>query len=346
MGTIPQCNRLITSLTDETSYGTATVDGSLTTMYHLVDPVLSEPSLDVLDDADLIKGHEFLSDPNAYKILFTNQRLSLSNIPASSEFLGWLFARALGNVSSNDIAASGDFLHVMKTQDKCATGDQLPSATITVGWSGTLAVNRTYKGCVVESFTIRVNEKGRVIADCVFVTDGSEIDGSGVSIPSSFASTSFYFGFDSLLEYDDFAGSFVDETTKLRGFELSYNNNLLVDEAKDKTFATQALLPELRFGDRTIEVNMTLLADEQSSEYADGLSTQRKMVRLTVGGVTLSGGNDADLVILIPQAQWVVTNKGFDGTRRTITLEHRMYQDATEGSPLVLSVTNRDTVTL
>ncbi len=106
MGTIPQCNRLITALTDETAYGTATVDGSLITMYHLIDPALSEPTMDVIDDADLIKGHEFLEDPNAYKILFTNQRLTLSNIPASAEFLGWLLARAMGNVATVEIPAS------------------------------------------------------------------------------------------------------------------------------------------------------------------------------------------------------------------------------------------------
>lgn len=347
MGTLPQCNRLITSLTDETAYGTATVDGSLDTMYHLVDPVLSEPSLDVIDDTDLIKGHEFLSNPNAYKILFTNQRLSLSNIPASAEFLGWLLARAMGAVTTAEIpAASGDFIHTNKVLDKCAVGDQLPSATITIGWSGTLAVNRTYKGCIVESFTIRINQKGRVIVDCVIVTDGSEIDGSGVSIPAAFASTSFYFGFDAILKYEDFGTGLAVQTPKLRGFELTYNNNLLVDEAKDKTFATQATLPELRLGDRTIEANLTLLADEESAEYADGLSTQRKVVEVTVGGVTLPGSNAADLVILIPQAQWQVTGKGFDGSRRTITLAHKMYLDSTEGSPLTIKVTNDDTLTL
>lgn len=346
MGTLPQCNRLITSLTDETAYGTATADGSLIIMYHLVDPVLSEPSLDVIDDVDLIKGHEFMSDPNAYKILFTNQRLSLSNIPANSEFLGWLLARAMGSVASAQIAASGDWTHTNKVLDKCAVGDQLPSATITIGWSGTVAVNRTYKGCIVESFTLRINQKGRVIVDCVIVTDGSEVDGSGVTIPAAFASTSFYFGFDAILEYEDFGVGLVVETTKLRGFELTYNNNLLIDEAKDKTFATQTVLPELRLGDRTIEASLTILADEQATEYADGLSTQRKVVQVTVGGVTLAGGNNADLVILIPQAQWMVTGKGFDGSRRTITLAHKMYLDSTEGSPLTISVVNRDVATL
>ncbi len=346
MGTLPQCNRLITALTDETAYGTATVDGSLITMYHLVDPVLSEPSMDVIDDTDLIKGHEFLSDPNAYKILFQNQRLTLSNIPANSEFLGWLFARALGSVVSADIAASGDFLHTIKVLDKCAVGDQLPSATITIGWSGTLAVNRTYKGCVIESFTLRINQKGRVIVDCVIVTDGSEADGVAVTIPAAFASTSFYFGFDSILEYEDFGTGLVVETTKFRGFELTYNNNLLIDEAKDKTFATQTVLPELRMGDRVIEASLTLLGDEESTEYADALSTQRKLVQVTVGGVQLSGGNDADLVILIPQAQWQLTAKGFDGSRRTITVAHKMYLDSVEGSPLTLKVTNRDTAIL
>jgi len=316
-------------------------------MYHLVDPALSEPSMDVIDDTDLIKGHEFLSDPNAYKILFTNQRLSLSNIPANAEFLGWLLARAMGNVASAEIpTASGDFVHTNKVLDKCAVGDQLPSATITIGWSGTVAVNRTYKGCIIESFTIRINQKGRVIVDCVIVTDGSEVSGAGVTIPAAFASTSFYFGFDALLKYADFGVGLVDNTTKLRGFELTYNNNLLIDEAKDKTFATQATLPELRLGDRTIEASLTILGDETDDEYVDGLATQRKLVEVTVGGVTLPGSNAADLVILIPQAQWQVTGKGFDGSRRTITLAHKMYLDATEGTPLKIDVTNDDTVTL
>ncbi len=346
MGTLPQCNRLITSLTDETAYGTATVDGSLTTMYHLVDPVLSEPSLDVIDDTDLIKGHEFLSDPNAYKVLFTNQRLTLSNIPANAEFLGWLLARAMGSVSSAEIVTSGDFIHTNKVLDKCAVGDQLPSSTITIGWSGTVAVNRTYKGCIVESFTIRINQKGRVIVDCVIVTDGSEVSGAGVSIPAAFASTSFYFGFDAILKYADFGSGLAVQTPKLRGFELTYNNNLLIDEAKDKTFATQTVLPELRLGDRTIEANLTILADETDDEYIDGLATQRQVVEVTVGGVTLPGANAADLVILIPQAIWQVTGKGFDGSRRTITLAHKMFMDSTEGSPLTIKVTNDDILTL
>ena len=60
-------------------------------------------SLDTVDDSSFLKGHEFLDDDSAYKILFQNVQFSLTGIPLSAEFCGWLIASAMGKVTSAQV---------------------------------------------------------------------------------------------------------------------------------------------------------------------------------------------------------------------------------------------------
>lgn len=341
MGTIPTCERLVTALTKETAYGTAIVDGSLLNMFHLINPDLPELSLDTVDDRDFIKGHEFLDQNTQFKILFQDARFALTGIPLSAEFLGWLIAAAMGNITSAQIMTSGDYDHTAKIQDKC-TDDQLPSRTFGVIWSGSSTVNRKYKGAVVESFTIRVTEKGFVTCDVTFMMDGTETSGSGIALPAAFHSANFYFGVDNTLKFEDFGVALVDESAKFAGLEITYNNNHLLDEAKNQSLKTQTSIPELRMGDRTIEASLTLYGDETSPELADALAGTRKVIELTVTGPTLSGGNASSMIITLPQIIWTPAGRGFDGTKRTLTFNHLFFNDSTEATPLKIKTTTRD----
>ena len=341
MPVIPICERIVTSLTKEASYGVAVADGSLANMFHIINPDVPEVTLDTVDDSAFLKGHEFLEDDSAYKILFQNVRFSLTGIPLSAEFCGWLIASAMGKIVSAQVVLTGDYKHTAKILDRCVS-DQLPSRSLGVLWAGSPTVNKKYAGAIVDSFTIRVTEKGFVTCDVTFMTDGTETSGAGISVPAEFHSSNFYYGLDSELEYADWGSPLVNKSSEIASFELTYNNNLLVDEAKMTTLATDTKLPELRVGDRTIEIAMTLYSNEAGQPYLDALASKRKAVRFTIGGTTLQGGTKADLVIDIPQVRWTPTGRGFDGTKRTITLGHMLYMDKVLKTPLQIAVTTRD----
>jgi len=345
MSTRPQCERVVSSNSAETAYGTAIADGSLTEMFSLVDNVLPDRSQDIVDDTDLLKGHEFREDANAYEVLFDNINIPMNNVPASAEFLAWLFASALGDVTSTEISASGDFDHEIKLMDICADGAQLPSRTLGLLWSGSSTVNTKYKGCVVNTLTLRITDRGRVTVDVQFITDGDEASGSGISVPASFVTTSYYFGKDTDYKEDDFdtPGGLASLGTVLAGFEMTINNNLLVDEAKTVNFQTQGLLPKLEYGDREISCTVTLQGDETSQPYVDAEAQTMKIIQTELLGPTLSGGNDADCIILFPKCLWNVTTRQFDGSTRTYTLNHNLFFDSTEASPITINVTTRQT---
>jgi hypothetical protein len=344
MSTLPQCQRFVTALTDETAYGTAIVDGSMTAMFHLVEPAFGNLSFDIQDSKDLVKGHEFNdAAADAWQIIFQDGEIPFSNVPLSAEFVGWMSASLLGTQVSSQVGTTVDYDHIAKLMDKCVDGDQLPSRTIGIVYSGSTAVNKKYKGCVANSGTIRVVDKGRVTGDLSFLTDGTESDGSSIAIPASFDSENFYFGSGGVtLEYDDFGGTYADESAKLRSFELTMTNGLLLDEAKTASFATLTNIDELRTGTREITCTLTLLVDESSQEYADAVAGTEKMVKLTVAGPTLAGANDADMIIEIPRARWMAPVKGYDGTRRTIAVTHDFYWDTTADTPVSIQVTTGD----
>ena len=341
MAVIPICERIVTSLTKESAFGVAIEDSGLDKMFHIMNPDLPEITLDTMDDMALIKGHEFLDDVNAFKVLFQNVKFSLTGIPLSAEFCGWLMASAMGNITSAQISSSGDYKHTAKIQDRCIS-DQLPSRTLGLLWDQSASANKKYAGAVVDSFTIRINEKGYVTCDVSFITDGTEVSGSGIAVPSKFHSTNFWYGLDTSLKYADFGSTTVDNTAKLAGLEITFNNNLAVDEAKNKSFATKTKLPELRMGDRTIEISLTMYVNETDQAYIDSLAAKRKVIQVIVTGNTLTGNNKADLVIDIPQARWIPAGKGFDGSYRTLTFGHLLYMDDTLKTPLQITTTTRD----
>jgi len=340
MGSRPQCERLVGSLTDETSYGTATVDGSLTEMFSLVDPVFADHSQDIQDDRDLLKGHEWLEDVNAYEVIFDNRSIPLTNIPASAEFMAYVIASALGDVAS--AAQDTEYQHTILPMDICADGAQLPSRTFGILFSGTSALNTKYKGCCVDSVTIRGSDRGRITMDVTWVTDGSESDGSSISVPASFHTSSFYFGKDVEIKEDTYAvGSLSSFKTILRSFELTINNNLLVDEAKATNWATAAVLPKLEYGVREITMSLSLLGDETTAQYVHAADQDMMVSELTLGGPTLTT-NDADTIITFPKHLWEIGPKSYDGTERIFQLDYALFYDSTETAPIKFEITTAD----
>lgn len=346
MGTRPECNVLVTALTKETAYGTATADGSLLSKFHLMEPAVSEPALETTDDNDLLKEHEFPEATAAYKILFTDHIFDLANIPASAEFLAWILARAFGLTTSSQIATSGDYNHVAKLLAVC-TADQLPSSTIGVVWKGSTAVSRKYKGVVPDNLTIRLQDRGRLIVGTRLISDGDEADGSGIAVPATFKSANFLFGKDGLLEIGDAGGGLTDYSDIFRSFEFTLNNNLDVESAKRFTLNTDTVLPELRVGRRTIAVTLTLKADEEHVLYKTKAKTAvLQHLKLTVDGPALAGGNDADFILDIPRCMLKFRRKPFDGTLRTIEFEVVPFYSSADASPIITTVTTRDAAVL
>lgn len=342
MSTIPQAIRFITSLTEETAYGTAIADGAMTKMYNLVDPAFADVSFDYEDDSDFLKGHEFMENVSARVQLFKNTSMALSNVPANAELAGWLFSSALGDVTTS---GAGPYVHECIIQD-AGTGLQLPSRTVAISYVGSTTVAQKYKGAVISDLTLRADKKGRVTFDFGMTMDGTESDGSGISIPASWASQNFFYGKDAVIEWCDNGGTYADNSGIVRSFEFSLNNNLLVDEAKAKKLGTGLNLDECWFETREMTFSIVVNADETTADadadviYTDFTNQTLKQCRFTLTSGTTS------LEIELPKMVWGVAAKGYEGPRRTLTLEPALYYDTSVSSPIVVTVTNGDATVL
>jgi hypothetical protein len=338
LSTIPQAIRFITSLDSESAYGTAIVDGSLTEMYNLVDPAFGEVNFDYEDDSDFLKGHEFMENVSARVQLFKNSSFAMSNVPANSEIAGWLFGAALGDVTTT---GAGPYVHECIIQD-AGTGLQLPSRTIAICYEGSTSNNRKYKGGVINDMTYRIDKKGRSTFDFNMTTDGDESSGSGVAIPAAFTSTNFHYGKNAVFEWCDDGGTYADNSAIVRSFEFSMNNNLLLDEAKAKHLGTGLNIDELWFDTREYTFSIVVNADELTTDadgdviYTDFLNQTLKEFRVTMTSGTTS------VVIELPKMVWGVATKGYEGPRRTLTLEPALFYDTAVSSPIVVTVTNGD----
>src|SRR5687767_6452169 len=122
----------------EAAYSTAVADGSITSMFALSEPSLSETMLEWEDDADEIKGHEFPADLTKRTELFRDTTIP-AVFPASTEIAGLLFAQALGALTTT--GAGDPYTHTITAQDG-RTSDQLPSISLVQGIRGQTA---TYK---------------------------------------------------------------------------------------------------------------------------------------------------------------------------------------------------------
>lgn len=338
MSTIPQAIRFITSLDAETAYGTAIVDGSMTEMYNLVDPAFGEVNFDYEDDSDFLKGHEFMENVSARVQLFKNSSFAMSNVPANSEMAGWLFGAALGDVTTT---GTGPYVHTCIIQD-AGTGLQLPSRTIAISYVGSTAKARKYKGGVINDLTLRVDKKGRSTFDFNMTTDGDESSGSGISIPAAFTSQNFFYGKNAKFEWCDDGGTYADNSGLVRSFEFTLNNNLLLDEAKAKHLGTGLNIDELWFETREMNFSIVVNADETTTDadgdiiYDDFLNQTLKEFKFTMTAGTTS------LEIELPKMVWGVATKGYEGPRRTLTLEPALFYDTAISSPISVVVTNGD----
>ena len=259
----------------------------------------------------------------------------------AAEFIAWSLARALGNYTPTIIGGGPNYSHVNKLQDVCASA-QLPSASIGILYSGSAANNRKYEGCVINTWTLRVTDRGRITIDVTFFTNGSEATGASIAFPSTFASKNYYRGKDVTAKWDDFGGSLATEN--FLELEITINNNLARDEAKEDQLSTTGDLPLLEMGTREITVRKVVKGNELSQDYIDALAGTKKFEEYIILGKDLGNGDLASTTILLPEASWTLgsPSKAYRGTRRVMEIISRLHHNVAEDSPITVTTNTAD----
>ena len=325
----PQCAWIAMTYTADSPY--ATNGGTVDKLFHPTEPVLIEPSLERLDDSDLIKGHEFPVDTNLDIIIAQNISIPFS-FPGSVSLIGLLSVMALGVVAET---GSGDFVHTIKSMVAC-TGDQLPSAQWVLGLTGDTASYLTVKGVCINELRISMQDQGRLIVSGTAITDGTLTDNASFSVPSA-TSTDYILGSQADFLTADTGSSLVSDKTNLRGFEFSINNNLDVADGRGNYASAGKFLKSLRFGARDYSITITVEAHQGGTYWDDFIAGTMKDVQVTV---TKSSTRLIDLQF--KSCKIYELRSRFDGIRDVLEITYKPFYTAGDSSPLIFIVKSGD----
>ena len=333
----PQCNRLAVSINDESAYGTAIVAGSINRRINPREPVFLNPSVTRVGNESIIKGSEFATDP-ANRTVKTAQDIDIPfTVDGGLSTLGWCLALAFGLDFRSDVkvsVANPTFRHDFFASDLCV-GDQFPSTSLVLGFTGTADSQLLVKGVILNELRIALTERGFLEVSGTLFTDGTSTPQMGFN----FAATSLLDKSDEFLTnlQMDFltanAGTPpVSQKAKLRGFELTINNNLDRDDARGQLTSGVATLTQLRTGDREIALNVSLEGHQGDANWnefiADTSVAKDVQIRVTKDAPNAAGLGGRLLDIrarntLIDSFEDV----GFDGIRSRYRLGYKLFAD-------------------
>lgn len=326
----PQNTFIVLSHTPkETAYGTAVADGSIDQLYSLVEPSLSEVTREKIYDEEEIKGHEFAADNAKMATLWQDATVPLV-FPGSYEVLGLIYAQALGALAT---AGVGPYTHTITAQDGTSS-DQLPSTSFVQGIKGQTSSYEKYKGCIPNEVSVSVENRGRVNINATYFTDGSLGDASGFSVPSTLAAQTPMFGKDATFQIADAGSGLVDQTSLLRSFEVSWNNNLSRED-NHSLIGEGVNLTGLRFATRSVSLTLRVWGTKGDAIWADFLADTLKDIQVAVGNGTESVTWNFDRCI-IENVQ-----DSFDDIRNVLEVTVRPFTITAAGiSPVQIVVVN------
>ena len=331
----PQCNRLAVSFNDEAMYGMpAVADAKIDKRINPREPVFINPSLVRVGNETVIKGSEFATDPVNRSVL-TSQDMEIPfTVDAGLSTLGWMLALAFGSVSTDDVtpgAGTGmDFRHTFFASDLCIE-DQFPSTSLILGFEGTRDSYLRVKGAILNELRIAMTERGVLEVSGTLFTDGT-----AEAVPMTFnfpaadmnVSAEFLTNLDADFFTANLGVTLVSQRTKLRGFELTINNNLDRDDARGQLTSGAATLGVLRTGDREMTLSISVEGHQGDANWIDFIMGTAKDVRLLVQKAAPSATGEGGRLLDIRTRSTNIDSLediGFDGIRSRFRLGYKLY---------------------
>lgn len=329
----PQCTRIAMAYFKESPYGTAVVDGKITKLFDMNVPSLPDIVQTRIDDADIIKGHEFPVDVD-FDIV-TAQDLSIPfDFPLSCQLAGLLSTFALG--SDNVGGETDPYTHVIKTQDLC-TSDQLPSTTWYLVFKGDTASYYAAKGIVINELRMGFDSVGRGRISGTAMSDGTFTLNAAFSFPTQAVAVDILRG----LQLDFLSGTFgasqTSKKTKVRGAEFSYTNNLDAAAGRGIITGSTKTLTSLRLGNRATSL-MVRFEGHHGDEF------QLAFVAETPLWVTLVATKSANRLVSIdiPKCRISSWRESFDGIRDVTEVTYKPFWIDANASPVIITVKSGD----
>lgn len=314
----------------EAAYGTAVADASITKWYALSEPAGAEVTKELIFDEDLIKNNEFAQDYSYMVELWRDATLPIA-LPATSEASGFIWAAALGTINTT---GAGPYTHTI-TALNTATSDQLASTSIIVGNRAQTATFKKYKGCIPNEVKLSVENRGRVMLNTTWFTDGTEADASAFAVPTSLSTQTPFYGKNATFKMADAGSGLTDFTSLLRGFDITWNNNLSREDAHGQ-IAAGLNLTQLRYGQRTLTCTIKIWGSKGDAFYSsDFLNGTLKDIELKC-----INGSD-DITFNLDRCVVMNVKDTYDNIRNVLELEIKPFTITAAGtSPIQVVVNN------
>lgn len=327
----PQLTKLVLSYVKEAAYATAVVDGSITKRFDMLAPGLAQIDIERIDDAQVIKGHEFMRDV-AFNTLVNQGATKPFEFVASAELLGLLLAMGLGKIATS---GAGPYVHTITALDSAVT-DQMPSISLVEAITGEAGTFQKYIGVVVNEIKIDCQSRGRIVVSGNFLTDGSQTAKPAFSIPATVETTNPLSGKDVIFQTCDSGGTLADLSALLRGVTFGWNNNIDLGDARGQISGTP-YLGSARYGATRVPTLTVKLwgsvGDQQWLDYIAG--TLKRVV------VNFFGPNSTQTAIDIARCKIKSAKPGFDGIRNVLEIEYELFSTTTSSvTPVTITVTN------
>ncbi len=129
----------------------------------------------------------------------------------------------------------------------------------------------------------------------------------------------------------------VSKKTKLRGFELSMTNNLDVADARSNVAAAGVNLASLRAGTREYTLSVTVEGHQGDEFWQDMDLDMEKDIQISV-----TKNVNRSFVVDFNTCKLENITQRFDGIRDVMDLQYKMFYNATDLSPIVMTIKNGD----
>lgn len=331
--TRPQCTKFAMSYYQESAYGTAIAAAKIDKLFEPNEPIVLEINQTRRDDADVIHGNEFPINPDLD--IVETQDISIPfNFPCSLEVAGLLYALAMGTPAKS--GATPDFIHTMKALDPCEE-DSLPSTTWVLGHGSDDDSFFAVKGVVINELKLEISKKGRLDITGTAFTDGTLTASPTFEFPTTSDHAEFL-----VSAMGDLKVGGDSKQTKIRSLSFTITNNLDLADARSNVITAGIYLSQLRFGAR--QYQLTLRVDGHPGDEfwalflpsAEGVTADPVEIDVYL---TYTAGHHI-LHFNFPVMKVDSYKPGFDGLHDVIDLTFKPFYDATDETPVTITMTN------
>jgi hypothetical protein len=274
----------------QTAIGTAALVAKIWRLTNLNTKPWAKVPVNEDDRAEVGKGHEF---PTAlFKSHYNMPSFEISKY-ASSEFLAWVLAFSLGNVTVVGSASPYTYTIVPALGATNATGLELPyfSYVQQIRPGGSAVLDEILVGCAVKGWKLAIkNSPGRASAmlSCECVTTGQYTSPSTITLPAATALHEFNAGMVSALTINGINYLTGGSGKQFVSLDASWENNFrpgfFPGSGLQDGYQIQG---RFEWGDRTFAVQFVVRVQTGSAEYA-------ALIAQTVGTATITFTRDAN----------------------------------------------------